>query len=32
MLQLGLLKINDLADMALACALLGQHAADPPLG
>jgi len=30
--QLGLLKIDDLADMALAAAVLAHHAADPPLG
>ena len=29
--QLGLLKIDDLADMALAAAVLAHHAADPPL-
>jgi len=30
--QLGLLKIDDLADMALAAAVLAHHAADLPLG
>ena len=30
--QLGLLKIDDLADMALAAAGLAHQAADPPLG
>jgi len=32
MSQLGLLKIDDLADMALAAAVLAHYAADPPLG
>ena len=30
--QLSLLKIDDLADMALAAAVLAHQAADPPLG
>ena len=30
--QLGLLKIDDLADMALAAAVLAHQSADPPLG
>ncbi len=30
--QLGLLKIDDLADMALAAAVLAHQAADPALG
>jgi hypothetical protein len=32
MSQFGLLKIDDLAAMALAAAVLAHHAADPPLG
>ncbi len=30
--QLGLLKVDDLADMALAAAVLAHQAANPPLG
>ena len=30
--QLGLLKIDDLADMALAAAVVANHGADPLLG
>jgi hypothetical protein len=32
MTQLGLLKVDDLADMALAAAVLAHQAAHPPLG